>query len=266
MLVFDGAAPFELGVVCEVFAMPRPELDVAWWYTCAVCTEAPGQLSALGGFTLGVERGLDAVAEADTLIVPAAPDVHADPADAQDAEPEQHVEQQHPARPAHGAPARTWPTSTEARRDRHRPHPSPHVAGLRHQAYARCRLLPDVPTARQRQGGDMPPHAPGPGFGDAAGQHAEWAAHGGPFPFFGGLMFLLFLLLVGATLFYLRRSGRIGELGRARRPKTPEHEAREILATRFATGDISSDEFLERASVLNWTPGVEPLPVPRKRR
>jgi putative membrane protein len=112
----------------------------------------------------------------------------------------------------------------------------------------------------------MPPHGPGgDAFNDAAAQHL---AHGGPFfPFFGGLVFLLFLLLVGATLFYLSRSGRLGELGAGRR-RRPEDEAREILATRFASGDLSSDEFLERASVLNWTPGVEPLPVPRgtKRR
>jgi putative membrane protein len=109
----------------------------------------------------------------------------------------------------------------------------------------------------------MPPH----GHGDLAGQHAEFAAHGGPFfPFFGGLMFLLFLLLVFATLAYLRRTGQLGALPWARRPQSPEHEAREILATRFASGDISSDEFLERASVLNWTPGVEPLPVPRGRK
>ena len=109
----------------------------------------------------------------------------------------------------------------------------------------------------------MPPHGPG----DIAGQHAHWVAHGGPFfPFFGGLMFLLFLLLIAGTLFYLRRTGQLGALPWARKVQSPEHEAREILATRFATGDISSDEFLERASVLNWTPGVEPLPVPRKGR
>jgi putative membrane protein len=78
-------------------------------------------------------------------------------------------------------------------------------------------------------------------------------------------MFLLFLLLVFGTLAYLRRTGQLGALPWARRP-SPEHEAREILATRFATGDISSDEFLERASVLNWTPGVEPLPAVRGRK
>ena len=112
----------------------------------------------------------------------------------------------------------------------------------------------------------MPPHGPGPYGGPLSDAAAQHAAHGGPFfPFFGGLMFLLLLLLVGATLFWLRRTGRLGELGAGRR-RRPEDEAREILATRFATGDLSSDEFLERASVLNWTPGVEPLPVPRGRR
>ncbi|MGI3781436.1 MAG: hypothetical protein ACRYG2_11735 [Janthinobacterium lividum] len=113
----------------------------------------------------------------------------------------------------------------------------------------------------------MPPHGhDGLSSGDLAAQHAQWAAHGGPFfPFLGGLMFLLFLLLVVGTLAHLRRTGRLGAPSWARRPPSPEHEAREILATRFATGDLSSDEFLERASVLNWTPGVEPLPVPRKR-
>lgn len=111
----------------------------------------------------------------------------------------------------------------------------------------------------------MPPHGPGEDFAAQYAQHAQWAAHGGPFPFLGGLMFLLFLLLVLGTLAHLRRSGQLGALPWAPRVKSPEHEAREILATRFATGDISSDEFLERASALNWTPGVESLPASRKR-
>lgn len=78
-------------------------------------------------------------------------------------------------------------------------------------------------------------------------------------------MFLLFLLLLFAAVAFLRRSGQLGPLPWERQVRSPEHEAREILATRFATGDLSSDEFLERASALNWTPGVEPVPAPRKR-
>ena len=113
----------------------------------------------------------------------------------------------------------------------------------------------------------MPPHGPGdPAFPDLAAAHAHWAAAGPFFPFFGGLMFLLFLLLVIATIAFVRRGGQFGPLPWARQAASPEREARSILATRFATGDISSDEFLERASVLNWTPGVEPLPVPRGRK
>jgi putative membrane protein len=53
-------------------------------------------------------------------------------------------------------------------------------------------------------------------------------------------------------------------LGRAR---SPEEDAKRILAERFARGDIATDEFLERSSMLNWTPGAEPLPTkPRKNR
>ena len=109
----------------------------------------------------------------------------------------------------------------------------------------------------------MPPHGPdGSPFTGLAASHAP---HLMLLPFFGGLMFLLLLLLTFATVAFLRRGGRLGAPPWARRV-TPESEARGILATRFATGDISSDEFLERASVLNWTPGLEPLPVPRTRR
>lgn len=85
-------------------------------------------------------------------------------------------------------------------------------------------------------------------------------------PFFGGLMFLLFLLLVAGTLFYLVRTGRISAPPWASVRPSPELEARRVLADRFARGDIGSDEFMERASVLNWTPGVEPATAGSKRR
>ena len=78
---------------------------------------------------------------------------------------------------------------------------------------------------------------------------------------------LLLLLLLGTALFLLRR----GKLGAppwlATRP-SPEADARRILAERFARGDISSDEFMERASILNWTPGSDTWETrkPRKKR
>lgn len=56
----------------------------------------------------------------------------------------------------------------------------------------------------------------------------------------------------------------LGNLGK----RSPEEDAKRILAERFARGDITSDEFLERSSILNWTPGAEPLPskAGKKRR
>ena len=69
-------------------------------------------------------------------------------------------------------------------------------------------------------------------------------------------MFLLFLLLLVGVFFLLRHSVLGGPPSWVRQ-QSPEHEARRILAERFARGDISSDDFLERASVLNWNPGSE---------
>src|SRR5215218_9382925 len=78
-LAFDGLAPFELGVAAEVFALARPELDVERWYEFALCAPQPGPLRVVGGFTVGAPHGLEALAHADTVIVPGVPDPHADP-------------------------------------------------------------------------------------------------------------------------------------------------------------------------------------------
>ncbi|MEA2330945.1 MAG: AraC family transcriptional regulator, transcriptional activator FtrA [Thermoleophilaceae bacterium] len=79
VLAHEGLAPFELGVAAEVFALPRPELEVGWWYAFSVCAERPGVLPAMGGFGLAVEHGLDELARADTIVLPGAADVHGDP-------------------------------------------------------------------------------------------------------------------------------------------------------------------------------------------
>ena len=79
LLAHEGVAPFELGVAAEVFALPRPELDVESWYSFSVCAERPGLLPALGGFGLRVDRGLDELERANTIILPGSPDVHGDP-------------------------------------------------------------------------------------------------------------------------------------------------------------------------------------------
>jgi len=77
-------------------------------------------------------------------------------------------------------------------------------------------------------------------------------------PFVDGLLLLL-VLLAGAVAFYLWRKGRLTLPTLAAR-RSPEDQAKQILADRFAHGDISTDEFMERSSVLNWTPGSDPSP------
>jgi AraC family transcriptional activator FtrA len=79
LLGFDGMAPFELGVAVEVFALPRPELPVDWWYSFSLCAPEPGTLRVVGGFTIEAPHGLDALARADTIVLPGTADVHADP-------------------------------------------------------------------------------------------------------------------------------------------------------------------------------------------
>ena len=81
-------------------------------------------------------------------------------------------------------------------------------------------------------------------------------------PIFGGFMLLLIVLL-GLTAFYLYRRGTLPKLFKP----SPEDDAKRILAERFARGDMSSDEFMERSSMLNWTPGNDSLPSkPRSKR
>ena len=66
-----GVAPFELGIVVEVFGLDRPELDVPWWYELRRRRGAPGPLPATaGGFSFFVEHGLEALDDADTIVVP----------------------------------------------------------------------------------------------------------------------------------------------------------------------------------------------------
>jgi AraC family transcriptional activator FtrA len=82
VLAYEGMAPFEFGVVVEVFGLPRPELEVESWYTLSVCSETPGQpMHAVGGFSMTAEHGLDVLAQSDTVIIPGAP-VHGTPSEA----------------------------------------------------------------------------------------------------------------------------------------------------------------------------------------
>ncbi|HWC82035.1 MAG TPA: helix-turn-helix domain-containing protein [Pseudonocardiaceae bacterium] len=61
-------APFELGCVVEVFGTPRPGL--VGGYAFRVCAEEPGPVATTAGYTMVVEHGLEALAEADTIVIP----------------------------------------------------------------------------------------------------------------------------------------------------------------------------------------------------
>ncbi|MER6713059.1 helix-turn-helix domain-containing protein [Streptomyces sp. NPDC006129] len=75
VIVDEGTNPFEVGVATELFGLPRPELGLPGpLYEVTLCAPAPGIRMNHGFFTLTGVRGLDAVAEADTLVVPGRPD------------------------------------------------------------------------------------------------------------------------------------------------------------------------------------------------
>ncbi len=68
-LVADGSTAFELGVVCEAFGVDRSEQGLPVM-DFAVCAATPAVRSA-SGFGIAVDDGLDRVASADLVCVPA---------------------------------------------------------------------------------------------------------------------------------------------------------------------------------------------------
>ena len=65
-----GVAPFELAVPCEVFGIDRSDLGVPW-YRFKVCAAEEPPLRTSVGFTIDTPYGLDDIAAADTVVVPA---------------------------------------------------------------------------------------------------------------------------------------------------------------------------------------------------
>jgi transcriptional regulator GlxA family with amidase domain len=69
VLVWDGVAPFELGVLCEAWGVDRREHGVPL-LDFAVCGPAPQATTSMG-FTITLEHGMDRAATADLVAVPA---------------------------------------------------------------------------------------------------------------------------------------------------------------------------------------------------
>lgn len=69
-VVSRDVAMFEVAVACEVFGLQRPELADPW-YRHVICAAAPPPLRSPEGVELHTPYGLDEVAQADTVILPA---------------------------------------------------------------------------------------------------------------------------------------------------------------------------------------------------
>jgi len=65
VLALDGVLPIDLGIPTQIFN-PRPNTP----YQLSVCACEAGTVRTSAGFTLGVTAGLEALEEADTVIVP----------------------------------------------------------------------------------------------------------------------------------------------------------------------------------------------------
>jgi AraC family transcriptional activator FtrA len=67
-LLTPPQSPFELACAAEVFGTVRP--DVPTRYDFRVCAERPGPLPTTTGFAVVADAGLEALREADTVVVP----------------------------------------------------------------------------------------------------------------------------------------------------------------------------------------------------
>ena len=69
--VLDGVFAFELGVLCEVFGVDRPDDTRLPQFDFGLCTEVPGAVRTRSGFDLVVEHDFSRLDEADLVAVPA---------------------------------------------------------------------------------------------------------------------------------------------------------------------------------------------------
>ena len=69
--VLDQVFAFELGVLCEVFGIDRPDEPEIPSFDFALCTPEPGPIRTVSGFDVVVEHGLDRLQTADLVALPA---------------------------------------------------------------------------------------------------------------------------------------------------------------------------------------------------
>jgi transcriptional regulator GlxA family with amidase domain len=71
-IVYDGVAPFELGVLCEAFGVDRTDEELPR-FDFALCGVRAATVPTSLGFGISVDHDLSRVAEADLVTVPAMP-------------------------------------------------------------------------------------------------------------------------------------------------------------------------------------------------
>jgi AraC family transcriptional regulator, transcriptional activator FtrA len=69
VLAYEGLCTFEFGIAVEIFGLPRPEFDFAWYQHLIVAVDQ-GPMRASGGFQVLADAGLEALSKARTIIVP----------------------------------------------------------------------------------------------------------------------------------------------------------------------------------------------------
>ena len=74
ILALPSVVPFDLGVPVQVFGYRRDDLG-ARRYRAVVCGARRGRVPTSGGFDLTVAHGLEALADADTIVVPGIDDL-----------------------------------------------------------------------------------------------------------------------------------------------------------------------------------------------
>lgn len=71
VFALDGVIPFELGIPLRIFGAARGSQDGAPLYEIVTCGLVPGEVQTEADFPIVVRHGVEALAQADTVIVPA---------------------------------------------------------------------------------------------------------------------------------------------------------------------------------------------------
>jgi AraC family transcriptional regulator, transcriptional activator FtrA len=80
-VIDQGALTFDFAIPCEVFGLDRSDI-VDPWYEFLVVAAGDPRVRTQTGFVIEAPHGLDALARADTIVVPGWSDPHDEPSDA----------------------------------------------------------------------------------------------------------------------------------------------------------------------------------------